>query len=567
MIKFESIEYQNFLSSGDKPTKIYLSDHKTTLVVGSNGAGKSTMLDALSFTLFGKAHRDIHKPQLVNSINQKKCLVTVEFSIGTNKYEVIRGIKPNKFEIWRNGELLNQEAHARDYQKLLENNILKLNHKSFHQIVVLGSSNFIPFMQLKARHRREVIEDLLDIGIFTKMNAVLREKLSTVRGEINYTNSQITVKKEKIGLQEKHIKEIKSIDDDNKQAVQDEIDELQLQINGLGEKNNELREQLITEVKDEDITELRQKQNELNKFEGKITQKLERYKSEESFFVENTTCPTCSQHLSEEVKSSSLKRIRGTLKELESGHKVLTDEIDNVGDLFDKTQAELIRIRNVGQEINTNSNSITTLQGRITGLQEKLGQENDTTESEQYLNELYNQLNESTREYAEYTEKLSYATAVEELLRDGGIKSKIIKQYLPVINKLINQYLQVLDFFVLFNIDEEFNETIRSRHRDDFSYTSFSEGEKSRIDLALMFTWRQIARMKNSTNTNLLILDETFDSSLDTDGVDNLLKILATLDTDTNTFIISHKTDVLDGKFENKLTFEKINNFSKLVSH
>ena len=567
MIKFESIEYQNFLSSGDKPTKIYLSDHKTTLVVGSNGAGKSTMLDALSFTLFGKAHRDIHKPQLVNSINQKKCLVTVEFSIGTNKYKVVRGIKPNKFEIWRNDELLNQEAHARDYQKLLENNILKLNHKSFHQIVVLGSSNFIPFMQLKARHRREVIEDLLDIGIFTKMNVVLREKLSTVRGEINYTNNQITVKKEKIGLQEKHIKEIKSIDDDNKQAVQDEIDELQLQINGLGEKNNELREQLITEVKDEDITELRQKQNELNKFEGKITQKLERYKSEESFFVENTTCPTCSQHLSEEVKSSSLKRIRGTLKELESGHKVLTDEIDNVGDLFDKTQAELIRIRNVGQEINTNSNSITTLQGRITGLQEKLGQENDTTESEQYLNELYNQLNESTREHAEYTEKLSYATAVEELLRDGGIKSKIIKQYLPVINKLINQYLQVLDFFVLFNIDEEFNETIRSRHRDDFSYTSFSEGEKSRIDLALMFTWRQIARMKNSTNTNLLILDETFDSSLDTDGVDNLLKILATLDTDTNTFIISHKTDVLDGKFENKLTFEKINNFSKLVSH
>ena len=567
MILFKTIRWRNFLSTGNNFTEINLKESKTSLIIGSNGAGKYTMLDALSFTLFGKAHRDIHKPQLVNSINQKKCLVTVEFSIGTNKYKVVRGIKPNKFEIWRNGELLNQEAHARDYQKLLENNILKLNHKSFHQIVVLGSSNFIPFMQLKARHRREVIEDLLDIGIFTKMNAVLREKLSTVRGEINYTNSQITVKKEKIGLQEKHIKEIKSIDDDNKQAVQDEIDELQLQINGLGEKNNELREQLITEVKDEDITELRQKQNELNKFEGKITQKLERYKSEESFFVENTTCPTCSQHLSEEVKSSSLKRIRGTLKELESGHKVLTDEIDNVGDLFDKTQAELIRIRNVGQEINTNSNSITTLQGRITGLQEKLGQENDTTESEQYLNELYNQLNESTREHAEYTEKLSYATAVEELLRDGGIKSKIIKQYLPVINKLINQYLQVLDFFVLFNIDEEFNETIRSRHRDDFSYTSFSEGEKSRIDLALMFTWRQIARMKNSTNTNLLILDETFDSSLDTDGVDNLLKILATLDTDTNTFIISHKTDVLDGKFENKLTFEKINKFSKLVSH
>ena len=565
MIKFESIEYQNFLSSGDTPTKIYLSDHKTTLVVGSNGAGKSTMLDALSFTLFGKAHRDIHKPQLVNSINQKKCLVTVEFSIGTNKYKVVRGIKPNKFEIWRNGELLNQEAHARDYQKLLENNILKLNHKSFHQIVVLGSSNFIPFMQLKPRHRREVIEDLLDIGIFTKMNAVLREKLSNVRGEINHIDGQITVQKEKIELQEKHIKEIKSIDDDNKQAVQDEIDELQLQVDGLGEKNDELREQLITEVKDEDITELRQKQNELNKFEGKISQKLERYKSEETFFTDNTTCPTCTQELTEEVKSSSLKRIRGTLEELESGHKVLTDEIDSVGDLFDKTQAELLRIRNVGQEINTNSNNITTLQGRITSLQEKLGQENDTSGSEQYLSELYTQLNDCVKEHAEYTEALSYSQAVAELLTDGGIKAKVIKQYLPVINKLINQYLQVLDFFVLFNIDEEFNETIKSRHRDDFSYTSFSEGEKSRIDLALMFTWRQIARMKNSTNTNLLMLDETFDSSLDSDGVDNLLKILATLDKDTNTFIISHKTDVLDGKFENKLRFEKVNNFSKMV--
>ena len=565
MIIFESIEYQNFLSSGDTPTKIYLSDHKTTLVVGANGAGKSTMLDALSFTLFGKAHRDIHKPQLVNSINQKKCLVTVEFSIGTNKYKVVRGIKPGKFEIWRNDELLNQEAHARDYQKLLENNILKLNHKSFHQIVVLGSSNFIPFMQLKPRHRREVIEDLLDIGIFTKMNAVLREKLSTVRGEINYVDNQITIQKEKIELQEKHIKEIKTIDDDNKQIVQDEIDELQLQINSLGEHNDKLREQLITEVTEDDITELRQKQNELNKFEGKITQKLERYKSEETFFTDNTTCPTCTQPLTEKVKSISLKRIRATLKELESGHNVLTDEIDSVGNLFDQTQAELLRIRNVGQEINTNSNNISTLQGRIKGLQEKLNQEHDTGSSEQDLSELYTQLNDCVREHAEYTEALSYSQAVAELLTDGGIKAKVIKQYLPVINKLINQYLQTLDFFVLFNIDEEFNETIKSRHRDDFSYTSFSEGEKSRIDLSLMFTWRRIARMKNSTNTNLLILDETFDSSLDGDGVDNLLKILATLDSDTNTFIISHKTDVLDGKFENKLRFEKVNNFSKMV--
>jgi len=566
MITFESIEFKNFLSSGDTPTKVYLSGHKTTLVVGSNGAGKSTMLDALSFALFGKAHRDIHKPQLVNSINQKKTLVTVEFSIGTTQYRIVRGIKPAKFEIWRDGEMLNQESHARDYQKLLENNILKLNHKSFHQIVVLGSSNFIPFMQLRPRDRREVIEDLLDIGIFTKMNTVLRDKLSTIRSEINYTNTQIDLHKEKIELQEGHIKDLKSIDEEQKETVQDEINELQEQINNLGELNDTLREELVTEVTENDITELRQKQNELNKFEGKITQKLERFKSEKQFFTENTTCPTCTQTLTEEVKSSSLARIEGTITELDGGYKTLKGEITKIEELFNTTQKELLRIRSVGIEINTNSNKITGLQDRINTLNDKLNQNNDTSAAEKALNDLYTNLNESTKNHAEYAEALSYSQAVGELLTDGGIKAKVIKQYLPVINKLINQYLQTLDFFVLFNIDEEFNETIKSRHRDDFSYTSFSEGEKSRIDLSLMFTWRQIARMKNSTNTNLLILDETFDSSLDGDGVDNLLKILATLDKDTNTFIISHKTDVLDGKFENKLTFEKVNNFSKMVS-
>ena len=566
MIKFESIEYKNFLSSGDKPTKIYLSSHKTTLVVGANGSGKSTMLDALSFALFGRAHRDINKPQLVNSINQKKTEVTVEFSIGTTNYKIVRGIKPNKFEIWKNGEMYNQESHARDYQKLLENNILKLNHKSFHQIVVLGSSNFIPFMQLPTYHRREVIEDLLDIGIFTKMGLVLKDKLANLRSEIGYTDNQITLQKEKIALQDSHIKELQSIDESKEKEVQDEIDELNKQAKALGEKNDKLREQLTTEVTEDDIVKLRNKQNELNKFEGKITSKVERFKTEEQFFIENATCPTCSQELTEEVKSESLSRIGQELFDLEEGHQVLEKEIRKTEILFNQTQTELIRIRNVGQEINENGGKIANLLSRVQTLQEKLGKTNDTTDAEKNLSELYTKLNTFSKDHAEYTEMLSYSTAVEELLRDGGIKAKVIKQYLPVINKLINQYLQVLDFFVLFNIDESFNETIRSRHRDDFSYTSFSEGEKSRIDLALMFTWRQIARMKNSTNTNLLMLDETFDSSLDTDGVDNLLKILATLDEDTNTFIISHKTDVLDGKFENKLMFEKVNNFSKMRS-
>ena len=565
MIKFESIEYKNFLSSGDKPTKVYLSGHKTTLVVGANGSGKSTMLDALSFALFGKAHRNINKPQLVNSINQKKTEVTVEFSIGTTNYKVVRGIKPNKFEIWRNGEMYNQESHARDYQKVLENNILKLNHKSFHQIVVLGSSNFIPFMQLPSHHRREVIEDLLDIGIFTKMGHVLKDKLTKLKNEIGYTDTQITLQREKISLQETHIKELQSIDASKSKEVQEEIDELTAQAKTLNEQNEKLRAQLVTEVKEDDITKLRNKQNELSKFEGKITSKVERYKSEQKFFIDNTTCPTCTQQISDEIKSSALSNAEQKLSELDEGNKVLQKEVKKTEELFNATQAELIRIRNIGQEINENSNTIASLLSRVQALQEKLGKTNDTSEAEKSLTELYEKLNGFSKDHAQFTEMLSYSQAVEELLRDGGIKAKVIKQYLPVINKLINQYLQVLDFFVLFNIDESFNETIRSRHRDDFSYSSFSEGEKSRIDLSLMFTWRQIARMKNSTNTNLLILDETFDSSLDTDGVDNLLKILGTLDDDTNTFIISHKTDVLDGKFENKLTFEKVNNFSKLI--
>lgn len=566
MIKFESIEYKNFLSAGDKPTKVYLSGHKTTLIVGANGSGKSTMLDALSFALFGKAHRNINKPQLVNSINQKKTEVTVEFTIGTTNYKVIRGIKPNKFEIWRNGEMYNQESHARDYQKVLENNILKLNHKSFHQIVVLGSSNFIPFMQLPSHHRREVIEDLLDIGIFTKMSHVLKDKLTKLRNEIGYSDTQIELQRQKITLQESHIKELQSIDDTKTKEVEDEITELNDQAKALNEQNDVLREQLITEVTEDDITKLRNKQNELNKFEGQMQSKAERYRAEEIFFTNNATCPTCNQQISDEVKSEALSKAGRKLNELAEGKDVLQTELGKTEELFNTTQKELVRIRNVGQEINENAGKVATLLSRVQTLQEKLGKTNDTSEAEKSLTKLYEMLNQHSKDHAEFTEMLSYSQAVDELLRDGGIKSKVIKQYLPVINKLINQYLQVLDFFVLFNIDESFNETIRSRHRDDFSYSSFSEGEKSRIDLSLMFTWRQIARMKNSTNTNLLILDETFDSSLDTDGVDNLLKILGTLDEDTNTFIISHKADVLDGKFENKLMFEKVNNFSKMKS-
>lgn len=565
MIRFKTLTFSNFLSTGDQPTTIHLDSHKTTLVVGTNGAGKSTMLDALSFALFGKPHRNINKPQLINSINGKKCLVEVTFSIGTSEYRVVRGIKPTKFEIWKDGEMLNQESHARDYQKVLETNILKLNHKSFHQIVVLGSSNFIPFMQLPAHHRREVIEDLLDIGIFTKMNTVLKDKLLTIKNEINYVKTQIGIAEEKIGLQKNHINKIKSIDDTQKNEIQTEIEELNEQNKQLREINEDLTEQLSTDVTQDDVQSIRAKQSELSKFEGKLEQKVSRYKGERQFFTDNQSCPTCGQDISKELKDETTQKIHEKLFELEEGNTVLQKEMSKTNAEFERVQSELVRVRNIAQDISTNTGTINQNQSRITGLNIKLTQENDTTEDETKLNELYEALNENTNKSAEYSEGLSYCNTLESLLKDGGIKAKVIKQYLPVMNKLINQYLQVLDFFVLFNIDENFNETIRSRHRDDFSYSSFSEGEKSRIDLALMFTWRQIARMKNSTSTNLLMLDETFDSSLDGDGVENLLKILGTLDADSNTFIISHKTDVLDGKFANKLTFEKVNNFSKMT--
>jgi len=566
MIKFESITYANFLSSGDQPTKIHLNNHKTTLVVGSNGAGKSTMLDALSFALFGKPHRNINKPQLVNSINGKKCLVEVEFSIGSTKYKVVRGMKPSKFEIWKDGVMMNQESHARDYQKLLETNILKLNHKSFHQIVVLGSSNFIPFMQLKTNDRREVIEDLLDIGIFTKMNYVLKDKVAKLKSEISYFNTQIGITNEKINLQTEHIDKIKSIDDSQKSEVQEEIDQLASQCRELEELNTNLLADVATDVDEAGVQVIRSKQSELSKYEGKLEQKIARYIGEREFFDKNKECPTCGQDISLELKEDAIRNTNATIHELEEGNAVLQKEIAKTNIEYERAQTELLRVRNLALDIASNTKEISGFQARIASLNEKLTQTNDTSEADEKLGEYLKALKELNKKHAEYSEMYRYTQAVDELLRDGGIKAKVIKQYLPVMNKLINQYLQVLDFFVLFNIDESFNETIRSRHRDDFSYSSFSEGEKSRIDLALMFTWRQIARMKNSTNTNLLILDETFDSSLDGDGVENLLKILGTLDKDTNTFIISHKTDVLEGKFENKLTFEKVNNFSKMKS-
>jgi DNA repair exonuclease SbcCD ATPase subunit len=566
MIVFKKLTYKNFLSTGDQETTIYLNKDKATLVVGHNGSGKSTMLDALSFALFGKAHRAISKGQLVNSINNKKLLATIEFSVGSNEYKIIRGAKPNIFEIYQNGKLLNQESHARDYQKLLETNVLKLNHKSFHQVVVLGSSNFIPFMQLPTYQRRLVVEELLDINVFSKMNVILKEKFNVLKSEIKETEHQIEILEEKITLTNKHLSELTSLDDDKKNQLKSDIESLQEEIKTLVEKQKQLQEDMNKPGPDRvELDRLSEKRKKLVSLGGQIKGKIQNNKSQKKFFEIHTSCPTCKQEMSQEMRASSISELDEKIKETEEGIGELDAEIEKVEEKHKKVSDFLYEIQQKASDLTRVTGNITSTQSRVTTLQERLDTPSaDTTKTKSELSELENNLQDEQTTKLNQTEEKAYFDALYELLRDTGIKTKIIKEYLPVMNNLINKHLQTLDFFVSFNLDENFVETIKSRYRDEFTYPSFSEGEKQRIDLALLFSWRQIAKMKNSANTNLLMLDETFDSSLDADGVDNLLKILYTLDEGTNTFIISHKQDLLDGKFPAKIEFEKQNNFSKI---
>ena len=565
MITFKKLTYKNFLSTGNNETTIYLNRDSATLVVGRNGAGKSTMLDALSFGLFGKPHRSINKNQLINTINNKQCLVTVEFSVGGLEYKVIRGIKPNIFEIYQNGKVLNQESHARDYQKLLETNILKLNHKSFHQVVVLGSSNFIPFMQLPSHTRRAVIEDLLDIGIFTKMNQVLKEKINLLRSQIQFTDHQLELLKETIKLQEKHIDELKSIDITNKEKNDKKIIVIQDENELLISSNKKLQEE-YDNTYDDIKAKMDSAHNEIqnhNFAEQSWNNDVEKIVKEAKFYKVNNTCPTCSQELSLELKNEKEKEAKEKARKLSVKITESVKAKQELEKLHEEYRNQWVHLNEVQSSINQNSSRINTNNEKIDELK-IVETVKDTKDAEEKLNKDKKEREKLVVQQSEQSKLSSYMDAISELLRDTGIKTKVIRQYLPVMNKLINQYLQTLDFFVLFNLDEGFNETIRSRHRDDFTYPSFSEGEKQRIDLSLLFAWRQIAKMKNSANTNLLMLDETFDSSLDADGVDNLLKILYTLGDDANVFIISHKQDLLDGKFPRKIEFEKVNNFSKI---
>ena len=570
MIKFNVVRWKNFLSTGDTFTQIQIDKSPSTLIVGDNGSGKSTLLDAVSFALFGKPHRNINKLQMVNSINNKGCVVEVEFEIGSHSFKIVRAIKPNKFEIWQNGNMINQASASRDYQKYLEQNILKLNHKSFHQIVVLGSSSFIPFMQLQTYHRRAVIEDLLDIQIFTKMNMILKERNSVLRDELVDANYNLDLTKEKISLQKKYIKDITELNEEQAETKQNEIDEARTEIELLNEKIKDANEYVI-EHQDQNnnaLKELHDKKQSLSQYKFRFEQQIGDVVKDAKFYEENSECPTCSQEINDELRNTKMDAAKAKAKELKAAITKAATEAQNVNTLIDDLNTIQDEIISKQQDIHSNSVTIERLQKSITTLQNDIegltGKDGDLGKANKDLTNLQESRDSWAENKLKLIEEKTYNDAAGEMLKDTGIKTKIIKEYLPVMNTLVNKYLSILDFFVSFELDENFNESIKSRYRDTFNYSSFSEGEKQRIDLALLFTWRQIARMKNSASTNLLILDETFDSSLDHDGIDSLMKILGSLEEGSNVFVISHKGDLLDGKFRSKIEFVKERNFSKI---
>ena len=570
MIKFQKLRFKNFLSTGNTFTEIDFINSPTTLVVGHNGAGKSTMLDALSFGLFGKPHRKISKPQLVNSINGKGTMVEVEFMVGSQQYKIVRGIKPNIFEIWQNGNMINQNSHAKEYQQVLEKNILKLTHKSFHQIVVLGSSSFVPFMQLTGGARREVIEDLLDIGVFSKMNSILKEKTGLLKDQIRECNHNIEMCKTKVNAQKKYLRDLNAVNTAYRNEKEEKIEEISSEIEQIQERNIELS-QIITERQPpllDNIASLAKKSKELTEYMSTFKSQIKSLVKESKFFEENEVCPSCDQDISQEIRDEKVTKAKRKAKGLNDTMVMAKEKEADQQSLQESYDAMMESIRNYSNELNNNNQTISRLQKNISTIQSELSKIHDDTGDLETANKELDGLREEeltlTEDKYKLNEQFSYNQVNAELLKDTGIKTKIIKQYIPVINQLTNQYLQILDFFVHFDLDESFQETIRSRHRDAFTYDSFSEGEKQRIDLSLLFTWRQIAKMKNSVATNLLILDETFDSSLDDDGVDNLMKIINSLGEDTHVFVISHKGELEDAAFERRIEFVKEKNFSKM---
>mgnify|MGYP003640926824 CR=1 FL=1 len=570
MIRFETLRWKNFLSTGDYYNEIDFLDSSTNLIVGENGAGKSTMLDALSFALFGKAHRKITKNQLVNTINNKGCVTEVTFTVNSMQYRIVRGIKPAVFEIWKDGSMINQSSHAREYQDILEKNVLQMSHKSFHQIVVLGSSSFIPFMQLNSTSRRDVIEDLLDINIFSKMNTLLKEKTSILKGEIESNSHSIEMVRSKINSQKKYIRDLTAINNQHRKDKERDISELQSEVEELNAVNVGLSETVNTLLPTitEQLQSVRSNKQKLDQYYAQFKTQVKNVVKEAKFFNENEHCPTCDQDIAEDLRQEKKNSATTKAKEL----KTIMDDADvkrnEYEDSIVSLEVQMTACLSDQNTLHNNNQTITRLQRSIDKIRQDIydmaDSDGDMGQANSDLTGLDTELHERTDDKFILNEKASYNRIASELLRDTGIKTKIIRQYVPVINELTNKYLQILDFFVHFELDDSFSETIRSRYRDTFSYDSFSEGEKQRIDLSLLFTWRKIAKMKNSVSTNLLILDETFDSSLDGEGVDNLMKIIDTLKEDTNVFVISHKTELEDAHFERKLTFVKDKNFSRM---
>jgi DNA repair exonuclease SbcCD ATPase subunit len=570
MILFKTIRWKNFLSTGNHFTEVDFTKNKTNLIIGTNGAGKSTVLDALTFSLFGKPFRKINKPQLINSVNEKDCKVEVEFSIGKTEWKVVRGIKPAIFEIWRNGVALDQSAAALDQQKWLEQNVLKMNYKSFTQIVILGSSTFVPFMQLSAAHRREVIEDLLDIKIFSSMNNLIKEKIRQNKEDIKVYELKKESLLDKVKMQECFIEELENRGNANINANKEKIDNLMKEVGIYMKENSVTEEQVFGFTKEQEyVAGATEKLRKLGNLKGKISQKVSTITKEHKFFTENTVCPTCTQEIDETFRLNRINDAQSKAKELQSGYKELEEAIKEEElreRQFTILSKEITKLTNEISQNNTrislNQRQIRDLESEIQTITEQL--ENRNTEH-QKLEEFKNNLQITYDELAEKKDSINYYDFTYSLLKDGGVKTKIIKKYLPLINQQVNRYLQMMDFYINFTLDEEFNETVQSPIHEDFSYASFSEGEKMRIDLALLFTWREVARMKNSVNTNLLIMDEVFDSSLDGFGTEEFLKIIKYVIKDANVFVISHKTG-LDDRFENVIKFEKVKGFSRMVA-
>ena len=565
MIHFKYVRWRNFLSTGNQFTEIQLDRSSTTLIIGENGAGKSTILDALCFGLFGKPFRNINKPQLLNSVNGGNCEVEVEFRIGKKEVKVVRGIKPNKFEIYINGKMYNQDANVRDYQKYLEQQILKLNYRSFTQVVILGSSTFIPFMQLKARHRREVVEEILDIQIFSLMNMLVKQRMKTIAEDMREMDYNVKLNQEKITLQEKYISEVKQ----NKEKLVEEktslISSNEEEVFSRNDENTKLKEEKdkwLSDIVDKDrvVTTI----NKLNNLKSTLREKKNSNAKMLKFFEDNDDCPTCEQPLnnSEEMialKEKEVEKFSTALDELDDKITETKDRQTIIKDTIERVRENEVQIAKNGQSIVQLEKFNSTLTAEIAQLADEELSKSDYDK----LKRLKKKMKGLEDQKGKLREDQTYADAVRNMLQDTGIKTKIIKQYLPIMNKLINTYLTSMEFYVNFTLNENFEETIKSRYRDEFTYASFSEGEKMRIDLALLFTWRAVAKMKNSTNTNLLILDEIFDSSLDGTGTDEFLKILNTLG-DENVFVISHKQDALADKFLSTVKFEKIKNFSHI---